>query len=118
MTARPGRALLHACAALACALVFCTGMAGCASHGPLQGMAEIGSAQDAGKVIAIGKSTKADVLAAFGKTTFIEFDSGYEVWVYRIRASPLAARGTNEFVVLFAPSGVVAKTRTRIAAPG
>ena len=39
MTARPGRALLHACAALAFALVFCTGMAGCASHGPLQGMA-------------------------------------------------------------------------------
>ena len=106
-------ALLRVCVALA----LCVGAAGCANHGPLQGMAEIGSAQDAGNAIAIGKSTKVDVLAAFGKTTSIEFDSGYEVWVYRLKGSLLAARGTNEYVVLFAPSGVVAKTRVRMA-PG
>ena len=98
-------------------ILISTSLAGCANHGPLQATAEIGSAQDAGKAIAIGKSTKADVLAAFGKTTSIEFDSGYEVWVYRLKGALLGSRGTNEFVVLFAPSGVVAKTRVRVA-PG
>jgi hypothetical protein len=57
----------------------------------------------------IGKSTKAEVLAALGETLVISFDSGYEVWVYRLRA-PAA-----EFVILFAPSGVVARTRVRAA---
>lgn len=68
-----------------------------------------------------GKSTKADVLAALGKTTVIAFDSGYEIWVYHVKDE--ARRETRyetraaEFVVLFAPSGVVTKTRTRVAPP-
>jgi hypothetical protein len=78
-----------------------------------------------------GKSTRADVVAALGESLVIRFDSGYEVWVYRLdnasprdedpvrrflqrRARPPAA---DEFVVLFAPSGVVAKTRIRPAPP-
>jgi hypothetical protein len=79
---------------------------------------------------AIGRSTKADVRAALGDTLVIGFDSGYEVWVYRLvndgrsgarapeaitRTAPHSPpRWRNaEFVVLFAPSGVVAKTRIR-----
>ena len=58
--------------------------------------------------IVIGRSTKADVLAALGETLAISFDSGYEVWAYR-----LANTKSGELVVLFAPSGVVAKTRIR-----
>ena len=58
--------------------------------------------------IVIGRSTKADVRAALGPTTTVAFASGYEVWVYR-----LPNTRTGEFVVLFAPSGVVAKTRVR-----
>lgn len=89
------------------------------------------SAHKARDAVAIGKSTKADVLAALGKTQVIGFDSGFEVWVYRYlgdapaKASPAersepaaSARGASgqaEFVVLFAPSGVVAKTRIRPA---
>jgi hypothetical protein len=88
--------------------------------------------------IHIGKSTRAEVIAALGKATIVSFDSGFEVWVYQIlggritgetsvRSSWLervlyagpkkGARGNAEFVVLFAPSGLVAKTRIRPAPP-
>ena len=77
--------------------------------------------------VAIGKSTKADVIAALGETLVISFDTGYEVWVYRladdanaietwhsasVRSRPdkrVAAHFLPVFVILFAPSGVVAK---------
>jgi len=64
-----------------------------------------------------GKSTKADVLAALGKTTEITFDSGYEIWVYHVKDEARREARAAEFVVLFAPSGVVTKTRTRPAPP-
>ena len=81
--------------------------------------------------IAVGRSTRADVTAALGETLAITFDSGFEVWVYRLaghmsgkeRDGWRSARGRGEelrmgeFVVLFAPSGVVAKTRIRPAPP-
>ena len=96
------------------------------------------SARNARDAITIGKSTKADVIAALGKTTVVGFDSGFEVWVYQIIGERVTAetaakaswverilhagsekgtRGKTEFVVLFAPSGVVAKTRIRPAPP-
>lgn len=78
--------------------------------------------------VSIGKSTKADVAAALGETLVIRFDTGYEVWIYRLTGdTPARARsgqhplrsgsdkGTAEFVLLFAPSGVVARTRIRPA---
>jgi hypothetical protein len=58
--------------------------------------------------VVIGKSTKADVRAALGDTLTIGFDNGYEVWVYRLDRNT-----TAEFVILFPPSGIVAKTRIR-----
>jgi hypothetical protein len=81
--------------------------------------------------IAIGKSTRTDVIAALGETLAITFDSGFEVWVYRLAGDMSAkerdglrgARGRGEelrmgeFVVLFAPSGLVVKTRIRPAPP-
>jgi hypothetical protein len=81
--------------------------------------------------ITVGRSTKADVLAALGRTLAISFDSGYEVWLYRLADDPRlstppgqrAARSDKsradasaELVILFEPSGVVAKTRVRRAA--
>lgn len=77
--------------------------------------------------VAIGKSTKADVIASLGETLVISFDTGDEVWVYRLadetlakdpaqRIARRAAPGTSaEFVILFAPSGLVAKSRIRPA---
>ena len=82
--------------------------------------------------IAIGRSTKADVIASLGETLVISFDTGYEVWVYRLanhtpaQAAPEQRiarivsekawpRTPAEFVILFGPSGLVAKTRIRPA---
>lgn len=124
------------------AFAFCACVAGCAVPGasPLTTGAaaantiSVHSARDA---ITIGRSTKAEVIAALGKTTVVSFDSGFEVWVYQITVEGVIGatapksnwfqrmlqvgsekeltRGRNEFVVLFAPSGIVSKTRTRLA---
>ena len=75
------------------------------------------SVQQADAAVAVGQSTKADVLAALGPATTLRFDSGHEVWVYR--GKPLRAPATGaEFVILFAPSGTVQKTRVRPAYDG
>ena len=54
------------------------------------------------------------MIAALGAATVINFDSGYEVWVYRAKSRG-AAENTAEFVVLFTPDGVVKKSRLRPA---
>jgi hypothetical protein len=71
-------------------------------------------ADDATDAVLVGKSTKADVIAALGEATVLRFDSGFEVWAYQFgpQKRPFAK---TEFVVLFAPSGIVAKTRLRPA---
>ncbi len=81
--------------------------------------------------IEIGISTKETVFKALGKTKSVHFDSGYEIWVYpyengEIKALALAEPpkdesiggrySSNEFVILFSPSGLVTKTRIRLAA--
>jgi hypothetical protein len=65
------------------------------------------------EAVVIGRSTRADVIAALGETLVISFDTGYEVWVYR-----LANARDAEFVILFSGSGIVAKTRFRPAPQG
>jgi hypothetical protein len=72
--------------------------------------AKIVATQRVKDAVVIGESTKADVVAALGETLVIRFDNAYEVWVYR-----LAEDRRGEFVILFEPSGVVAKTRIRPA---
>lgn len=93
---------------------FCACVAGCAAPGA--STVTTIPAHKARDAITIGKSTKADVIAALGKTTVISFDSGFEVWVYQHKGDTPAI-GKTEFVVLFAPSGVVTKTRIRPAPP-
>ena len=58
--------------------------------------------------VIVGRSTRADVIAALGETLVISFDNGYEVWLYRPAADKRA-----EFVILYSPQGVVTKTRLR-----
>jgi hypothetical protein len=65
---------------------------------------------------AVAPSVEADVIAALGKSTVISFDSGFEVRLYQV-AGDKRTLGKAEFVVLFAPSGVVKKTRIRPASP-
>jgi len=57
-----------------------------------------------------GRTTKAELIATFGATRSVRFDSGYEAWVYQ---SPAGGGRYAEFVILLDPSGVVSKTRTR-----
>jgi hypothetical protein len=87
---------------LACALV-----AGCASPPPETAPPHLGEAL---KGIMVGKSTKADIRAALGDATIVDFHSGYEVWVYR---KPMREKAATELVLLFAPSGMLAKSRIR-----
>lgn len=81
---------------------------------------EVRSLQAARNAIAIGKSTRAEVRAALGQAAEVPFDSGYAVWVYREK--PLEKKQETdkqkalpraELVLLFAPSGILAKARTR-----
>ena len=77
------------------------------------GPAEIRSAQAAQDAVTIGKSTKADVRAALGEAIVVDFESGYEVWVYRERLREKMPPPATELVLLFEPSGVLARTRIR-----
>ena len=108
------------CVVTAGVLAACLWLAGCAGPFGFLGAGGATSAfrdpglsmQTAMETVAIGKSSRNDVLAALGPATVVRFDSGYEVWVYR--KNPLRSEATNaEFVILFAPSGIVKKTRIR-----
>ena len=118
MTQQPVEALyLPLIAGLA--LMLSLALAGCAG-GP-GGEASVApfrdknmSLQSADGIIAVGTSTKAEVLAALGPATVVKFDSGYEVWAYRDKPARAAVPG-NEFVILFAPDGIVKKTQVRPA---
>ena len=128
MTARSSRGLAFLCA-------LC--IAGCATQQRVAPSAQVTSprsniitADRTKDAVVVGKSTKADVLASLGKSLVISFDTGFEIWIYRLaddtRAGAAVPRRVTgggqvppdrraEFVVLFAPSGVVAKTRIRPA---
>ena len=113
------RAMPIFCRSMLCAIPL--GLAGCAGPGWLQAGADAPafrspavSMQNAGDTIIIGKTSKAEVIAALGAATVVNFDSGYEVWVYR-SGSRAPAETKAEFVILFTPDGVVKKTRLRPA---
>ena len=86
-------------------------MAGCANT-PVPPGTQV-RAERLQQTIVPGTTTKAQLLAAFGPTKNVVFDSGFEAWVYQ---TPAGAGRFAEFVVLIHPSGVVAKTRTRAPA--
>ena len=106
-------------------LAACLVVSGCAVLPPLPaprststeppplGPAEIRSAQAARDALTVGKSTKADVRAALGEAIVVDFYSGYEVWVYREQPREKLPPPATEFVLLFDPSGILAKTRIR-----
>ena len=59
-------------------------------------------------------ATPTDALAAPGPPVVVKFDNGYEVRVFRQKATESKA-DRAEFVLLVAPSGIVKKTRIRPA---
>ena len=114
MSIQPSR-LMRTSIAFAC----CLWLAGCAGPGLFSGGSDAPpfsnpalSMQSASDSIIIGKSSKAEVIAALEASTVINFDSGYEVWVYRAKSRE-PAEAKAEFVILFSPDGVVKKTRLR-----
>ena len=61
-----------------------------------------------------GLGSKADVRAVLGEGAVVRFDSGFEVWAYSF--GPQTQRlARTELVLLFAPSGALAKSRVRPA---
>ena len=86
-------------------------LAGCVTGQPAPGTQV--AAERLATAIVPGRTTKAELLASFGKTKSVVFDSGYESWLYQ---SPAGGGRFSEFVVLIDPSGVVAKTRQRAPA--
>ena len=113
------RIALIFCRSIVCAT--CMGLAGCATPGLFNNGADAPpfsnpamSMQNASDAVTAGKTSKAGVLAALGLATVINFDSGYEVWVYRAKSRELA-EAKAELVILFGKDGVVKKTRLRPA---
>jgi hypothetical protein len=108
-------ALLAAWGAACVSIAGCTFAGGPALPDRAAGMMRAGSPSPAAaqSSITIGKSTRAEVLAALGPGNAIRFDSGYEVWVYRWPGAQRTSRAATELVILFEPSGIVKKTRVR-----
>jgi len=95
-------------------LILCaTLLAGCATQNAAPPGAQVPAERLQQTVIA-GQTTRAQLLAAFGPTKNVRFDSGFEAWVYQ---SPSGSGQFAEFVVLIDPAGIVAKTRTRAPNP-
>lgn len=99
-------------------LAACVLIGGCAVTSPAPKPAplnpgEIPSAHAAEDVLTVGSTTKADVRAALGEATVVDFTSGYEVWVYRQRPTEKPPAPGAELVLLFEPSGILSKTRVR-----
>jgi len=96
-------------------LLLAASLGGCAFQPrvaePLPG--EVKSVQAAREAVTLGKSTKADVRAALGKGTEVDFDSGYAVWVYRQQLLQGQPGPRRELVLLFSPQGRLYKARTR-----
>jgi hypothetical protein len=109
------KTVVATCLAIGALLAGCAHMGGPALAEGAPGVIRPGgmSAPAARDSIAIGKSAKADVMAALGPATAIPFDSGFEVWVYRWPGAQKTNRAATELVILFEPSGVVKKTRVR-----
>ena len=84
-------------------------LGGCALVQPAPKPAPPPALRELLSALTIGESTRTDARAALGDAVIVDFPNGYEVWVYRQKppAAPV------ELVLLFDPSGVLAKTRVR-----
>jgi len=97
---------LHAC------LIGALLLAGCATQAPPPGT--VVAADRFGQLVVPGRTTRAELLAAFGPTRSVSFDSGYEAWLYSAGA---AGGRSEELVLLLDRDGIVRKVRRRPAYP-
>ncbi|MFL6631608.1 MAG: hypothetical protein ACJ8HJ_04730 [Massilia sp.] len=98
-------------------------LAGCASTG--NGVVKTLTQERAAQAIVIGKSTKADIGAAFGAANVTTFANGYELWLYQVGYAKVvdsvpyvnlvvsSADNKRELSILFDRNGVVKKYQLR-----
>jgi hypothetical protein len=89
------------------ALLIAALLSGCATRAPGPGTSVAESRFD--QLVVPGRTTRAELLAAFGPTKTVAFDSGMEAWLY---TAP-AAGGHTELVLLVGRDGIVRKMRKR-----
>ena len=82
-------------------------LSGCATRAPEPGTSVAESRFD--QLVVPGQTTRAELLAAFGPTRTVQFDSGIEAWLY---TAP-APGGHTELVLLLGRDGIVKKLRKR-----
>ncbi|RYF05258.1 MAG: hypothetical protein EOO78_01900 [Oxalobacteraceae bacterium] len=87
-------------------------LAGCATQAPPPGT--VVAADRFGQLVVPGRTTRADLLAAFGPTRSVSFDSGYQAWLYSAGA---AGGQSEELVLLLDRDGIVRKMRRRPGYP-
>ena len=87
-------------------------LAGCATRAPEPGTSVAETRFDA--LVVPGRTTRAELLAAFGPTKTVVFDSGMEAWLY---TAPAAGGRHTELVLLVGRDGIVRKLRKRPAYP-
>jgi outer membrane protein assembly factor BamE (lipoprotein component of BamABCDE complex) len=87
-------------------------LTGCATQAPKPGA--VISQDRFAQLVIPGQTTRAELLAAFGPTETVRFDSGFETWLYET-----GPRNTphTELVLLLDKDGIVRKTRMRPPLP-
>jgi hypothetical protein len=83
-------------------------LSGCATRAPEPGTSVAEARFDT--LVVPGRTTRAELLAAFGSTKTVRFDSGMEAWLY---STPAAAGRSTELVLLLDRDGIVRKLRKR-----
>lgn len=87
-------------------------LSGCATRAPAPGTRVAEARFD--QAVVPGRTTRAELLAAFGPTRTVRFDSGMETWLYTAQSATPAAGGRDtELVLLLGPDGIVKKMRKR-----
>ena len=82
--------------------------AGCATQAPQPGTSVAENRFDG--LVVPGRTTRAELLAAFGPTKTVVFDSGMEAWLY---TAPAPGGRSTELVLLVGSDGIVHRMRKR-----
>ena len=83
-------------------------LSGCATRAPEPGTSVAEARFET--LVVPGRTTRAELLAAFGPTKMVKFDAGMEAWLY---TAPAAAGRNTELVLLLDRDGIVRKLRKR-----
>ncbi|WP_229503688.1 hypothetical protein [Massilia putida] len=99
---------MNGCRTLLIAMLAAGLLSGCATRAPEPGTSVAETRFD--QLVVPGRTTRAELLAAFGPTKTVVFDSGMEAWLY---TAPAPGEGNTELVLLLGRDGIVKKMRKR-----